>query len=168
MGTGFNTVMSRSVFELGNSSNWDLLYTANHKAIPTTTKRDQYFPIPEITIPFLIDSNILAVHVASISAKRNWHFAGILNQKIRIGLSIGGSPDAVAESSRKISLNQIQLLTFRELTDTYAVTFKTPFWINNITLTVWEYIGAVSDTTEILIQNLKADITRIETKIDAL
>jgi len=158
--------MGQLVLQLSNSENWESIYNESHVAQRVATAPERYYPIPEVVLPFLLERHILAVSVFSNNAKPYWHYAGTMSQRISLGLVVGGGPDADSVSKRKIWLNQTQLIIFPKLTSTYSVAFKAPYWFEDFTLTVWQYIGPESDSTESLIRDLEADLIRIEAKLD--
>lgn len=156
------------ILGLGNSQNWESLGSYSAQGAPVPNNPNAYQPIPEFSIPLTIDSRIIAVVAESTSAKPTWHFAGFLFQKVHLGIIVGGGFDSDATSARKIYLNRISLLTFRNLTPTYGISFKPPFWFQDVKLTIWKYTGV--DTTVELNQlaNIQLKLTSIETKIDNL
>ncbi|OCQ98958.1 hypothetical protein BCD64_23250 [Nostoc sp. MBR 210] len=156
------------ILQLGNADNWQQIYNTSVAAVNVTP--DTHVPIAEITVPFLIDTHVLAVYITTnIPEGRDWNFAGFLNQKFELGLTVGGVPEADELSRRKLWLNRIKLVIFPPLTSTYAISFDVPKWFKNVSLTVWEYIGADFDSTEqTLNQDIQPTLARIESKIDAL
>lgn len=144
--------MGNPVLQLSNSANWEDVYNESTTALSITSTR--HAPISEITVPVLFERHIIAVYATSSTAKPTWHFAGFLNQKIRLGLIPGGLPDADAVQRRKIWLNRVTLLFFPKITSTYSVSFNIPKWFNTISLNIFEYRGIESDSTEDLIREL--------------
>lgn len=144
--------MGHPVLQLSNAANWEDVYNESTTALSITSTR--HAPISEITVPVLFERHIIAVYATSNTAKSTWHFAGFLNQKIRLGLIPGGLPDADAVQRRKIWLNRVTLLFFPKITSTYSVSFNIPNWFNTISLNIFEYRGIESDSTEDLIREL--------------
>ncbi|MDF5706550.1 MAG: hypothetical protein PUP90_02420 [Nostoc sp. S4] len=160
--------MSNPVLQLGNSSNWESVYTSSVNAV-VSADGQSYRPIPTITIPILLDKHIIAVSVTCSTAKPTWYFGGFINQKIALGILVGGLPDSEAVQKRKIWLNRITLIIFPKLTETYSLSLDVPKWFQDVSFSVFKYIGTESDTTEDLInQVINVDLPRIESKIDAL
>lgn len=156
------------ILQLGNADNWEQIYSTSVAAVTVTPK--VHAPIPEITVPLLLDNHILAVYITTeIPEGSNWNFAGFLNQKFELGLTVGGIPEADELSRRKLWLNRIKLIMFPQLTSNYAISFDVPKWFKSINLTVWQYTGVDYDSVE---QSLTEDIIprlmSIESKIDAL
>jgi len=157
--------MSFSGLALGNQNNWQSFYTSTTQAVFTSTT--SYTPIPTVTIPVLLESHIIAVTVSCSNAKPTWNFGGYLNQRVNLGLIVGGLPDSDAVQKRKLWLNRLTLLIFPELTSTYAISFDVPKWFQDFTVTVFEYIGP-SSTTDDLINSLQQTVNAIQTKVNTL
>ncbi len=112
------------ILSLGNAANWDSLGSYSAQGAPVPNNPNAYQPIPEFSIPLIIDSRIIAVLAESTSAKPTWHFAGFLFQKVHLGITVGGGFDSDATQARKIYLNRISLLIFRNLAPTYSLNFQ--------------------------------------------
>ncbi|MDZ8228295.1 hypothetical protein [Nostoc sp. ChiVER01] len=154
------------ILQLGNADNWEQIYHTTVAAVTLNSKIHN--PIPEITIPLLLETHILAVYVTTdIPEGRKWNFAGFLNQKFELGLTVGGTPEADELSRRKLWLNRIKLVVFPRLTATYSITFGVPEWFKNVNVTVWQYVGADYDSVEqFLTSDIQPALARIEQKID--
>ncbi len=156
------------ILQLGNASNWESVYFSTQFAYQINTVPPRYAPIPKIVVPTQLESHILAVYVSCTPLKSSWHFAGWLSQKIFTGLTVGGTTDAESVQRRKIWLNKITLIRLEKLANSYSIAIEVPKWFQSVSIQVWEYIGPVSDSTEVLIEGLKTDIVRLESKIDAI
>lgn len=156
------------ILQLGNADNWEQIYQTTVAAVTLNSKIHN--PIPEITVPILLETHILAVYVTTdIPEGRKWNFAGFLNQKFELGLTVGGTPEADELSRRKLWLNKIKLILFPKLTATYSIAFGVPEWFKNVNVTVWQYVGTDYDSVEqFLIEDIQPALARIESKIDAL
>ncbi len=163
----------RAIIQLGED-NWQPIYSGNHEVSYTADGRG-FTPMPEINVTgyFLpLNSPILAVHATSTTAKRTWHVAGWLVQRVRSGLVVGGLPDADL-GKRRIPLNQLDLI-FWELLLTnfieleYQIFFQFPPWIRTLNLQVWKYTGAVTDQVMAELNFIRSDLAGIERKIDIL
>jgi len=142
--------------ELGNSENWESIWS-NTITAQQGTFPNSHLPIPNQEVPILLNRHVLACAVSSATAKPTWNFAGFLGQKLFSGLIVGGSPDTFAVNKYKLWLDRITLLTFDKLTPTYSVVFEIPKWFDQVTINLWQYIGADRDSTDDLIE-----ITRFE------
>lgn len=118
-------------------------------------------PIPPITVPFLLENDIIAISVTSDSAPSTWRFAGRVAKKISTGIVVGGLPDTTVSDRKILLLDRINLLRFTRLTDTYAIEIEPPFYFKDIALTLWIYTGVDSDT-------VSEQLTRIEFAVDEI
>lgn len=158
--------MSHPVLNLQGQGIWNQVYNEHRNA---TLVQTAHIPIPAFEISFLFESHILAVRCLSTTAKAHWRFAGILSQQFQIGTGGTASPlPDVTASQHKSRLNRTELIIFPKLTGNYQLIFEPAYWLKDARLTIWEYTGIESDTTEELIQTLKVDLIRIESKVDAL
>jgi hypothetical protein len=145
------------ILQLSNAANWTEIYSANFSAIEITPKLHE--PIPEVNIPVQLESAILAVYVTTVIPDgANWNFAGIINQRFQLGLTVGGTPEADSLARRKVWLNRIQLVIFPKLTTSYSCTFTFPDWFKTGTLTLWEYNGPDYESTDQLLQEIKSKV----------
>lgn len=142
---------------------WEFVYDETFQGVQPTP--DTYIPIPRITIPVLLQERVLVVGTSSESTKPNWRFAGTLTQR----LSIPGLGAGLVDSAREaLRINGLTLVVFPHLTQDYQLDFDVYPWIRDITVAVWRYTGPEFNSTEELIQTLKVDILRVETKIDQI
>ncbi len=159
--------MSTSILDLGNSANWQLFYS-NSLAADTPLGTHKPVPIPEFTLPVQLDRHIIAIAITSSTAKPTWYFAGFLNQRIAIGLVVSGLPDSDVLQRRKLYLDRISVLIFPKLSTSYSLSLELPKWFTKANLTVWEYVGPESDSTENLIATLQNTVNAIKAKTDKL
>jgi len=145
--------MGNLVVQLDNSSNWNTFYSTTVTATPDANG-SSFAAIPEYTVPILADKHIIAVSISASNAKPTWHFGGFLNQKIPTGLTVGGLPSTDAVQKRRLYLDRLTLLIFRQLTSTYSISVEVPKWFSDFTLVIFEYTGPQSDSTENLINQL--------------
>jgi hypothetical protein len=79
----------------------------------------------------------------------------------------------VASTQRVVLLNRGgTLIQFPRYAPQYRLEVEVPKWHKEMDLTIWEYIGPITDTTvqAVLEQAdlIRVDLLRIETKLDAL
>ncbi len=155
--------MSHPVLQLANASNWILFYRQYFRVRflgPTT-----YEPLAPITLPVQSEHRILVAGCTSQTAKSTWYLGGWLRPVIDTGATDFG----FAELDRvPIPLNAPRLVMLPQVASNYKLRFEVPYWHQEITLTVYQYIGPDVDSTEVLIDSLQADLSRIESKIDHL
>jgi hypothetical protein len=99
------------ILELGNSNNWDLVYTRSVSANFIT--ETNYYPIEEFDIPFLTTVRFMAFQVTSSTAKPYYKYGGLIKQKFRAGMIVGGGVDITFNNSKKLYLNQITLVELK-------------------------------------------------------
>jgi hypothetical protein len=155
--------------DLSNSANWELVSNQFFQPIPTSgANPNTIYPIYEFPIsPILFENPLVAIYAKSPSAPPHWQFAGLLIQRVAVGLVIGGLNEAIQET-KAVRLNTIQVFNLPQYTSTYQLNFRVARWLRDIELNVWRYIGSQSDSTENMIQGLEQDLARIEFKIDNL
>jgi hypothetical protein len=125
-------------------------------AVPPYPQVEKYSPIPDWTTTTTLDSPIIAVNATSSTAEPHWKYAGMAIQEIRTGLSVGGQPDSTI-AAKKFYLNQTTLLIFPDLGPDFNLLFRIPYWLREIDLTLWNYVGPITrDYDGILNQILEA------------
>lgn len=155
--------MGDPILSLNNSANWIDLWSDSYVSGPSVTQAIE--PIPPVTVPFLIDSHIVAVYVESLTAKPTWYFGGLLDQQISIGLTVGGGVDANISAKGKLWLDSNTLFILPKLTPEYALRFIVPKWFTQVSFIVWTYVGPVGDSTEKLIKTLQLTANEINAKL---
>lgn len=159
--------MSQPIVDFGSNGNWQQVFDEFRSAV-VVTDRD-IIPIPAFEVGVLFESPLLAVRCLSPTAKATWKFAGTLSQRFPLGTGgVASSLPIVTGSVRSLRLNRTALVQFDLFTNTYELLFEPPSWLKDIRVTVWEYVGEVSDTTSELIETVKIDVARVENKIDSL
>jgi hypothetical protein len=153
--------MSTPILDLNNSANWENHYHGSFEGGQAIVNgRTIYAPILETNLPIAFEKRIIAVYAISASAKPTWNFAGYISQKIKTGLVIGSVPESLVER-RPFWLNQITLLFLPQVASTYALSITPAKWLKDISLYTWQYIGAESDTTEVVINNIQTTVNQI-------
>lgn len=152
------------ILDLTNPNNWQQLYNQSFTAAVKQPKPYQYFPIPEIQFPLLMEKHIIVCAASSLTAPPKWRFAGFVDQRLRFGLTTGGAYDGNAYQ-KKIWLNRNTLIIFPKLTPDYSFSIKIPYWIDHIQLIFWQYIGSENDSIEIALSNLSTKLDETNAKI---
>ncbi len=130
--------------EFGNSSNWNLIYSASKVAEDTSTTIQQRFrAIDPFSVPFLLDTPIVAVFASSETNPGYWRFAGNIFQKVQTGITVGGTPDSYLKQER-IWLDEITIRSFATQPQTYELEFRVPYWLREITVQVFAYTGPLA------------------------
>lgn len=160
--------MATQGLELSTSTNWQDAYSASASATYLPGSTTSHERIPPIEVPLLFDSHVLAVYPDSTTAKDWWITAGWVSRRIQTGITIGGSPDVRATESQKLIFREINLIIYPNITSTYSLVIDAPYWFDQLSISVWEYIGPVSYSNETLIIDQNIQLDRIEQKIDTL
>jgi hypothetical protein len=156
------------VVQLSNKDYWESLYNISLTGgtLYTDAGKPVPLPIPPVTIPFLLESFIVAVSVATtVPDSATWRFAGYANQKISTGLVLGGSQDATLNKSQALFLDQINLVMFPKISANYSLSVSLPEWFRSAQITVWQYTG-VDDTDEKIL--LAEGLSGLNAKLDQL
>jgi hypothetical protein len=135
------------------------VWSGSYEQQPVPGELTRFYPIATINVPILLTSPVILVNCTSVNAPLNWKFAGYLRQVIPSPLLIGAATTANTRQER-IYLNRLSLIQFERLVSTYQLLIDIPYWIIDVQLSIFEYVGIVADT----IQRLET----IEAKIDNL
>ena len=164
------------VVDLATVGAWELTYYQKHTG-NLQNRRIRAPLIEPIELPYLTDKHIFLVGATSLKAKPSWLRAGYFYQQIDgihvddtlIFEGLGQVPTTEVDFTRRlIKLNAIELVIFPKITNDYRLRFEALPWIEEITIGVWEYVGTESDSTEDLIQSVRAKLETLEFKIDNL
>lgn len=159
--------MSHPIYDLNNSQNWQFAYSEQKTA--QQTHNGYYFPIPEFQLPTLFESPVLLVEVDCPEAKPWWWLGGTAR------LSIDG-PGVVADEvfliRRRLPVNRPAIIQFPQVLPQYNLSVSIVPWLRQVTLSVYEFVGPIADSTEqLLIERtdvLRVDLARIEAKLNAM
>lgn len=158
--------MGDPIVNFGGVENWAPVYNQTKNAIWLNSTT--YTPIPKFQLPFILNSPYLLVEASNIDAKPWWYLGARIQQII----SVGVVPETAGTGLIRIPVNRPKLVSFPRYTDDYLLRVEIPPWFDRMKISVWEYTGPISDTTEELIIErsdvIRVDLTRIETKIDQL
>ncbi|MBD2202754.1 hypothetical protein H6G33_17905 [Calothrix sp. FACHB-1219] len=155
---------------------WELTYFQRHVGDALNRRLRRPF-IEFIELPYLTDKHIFLVGASYLDKPPTWSRAGYLYQQVDgihvddtvVFEGLGRVPTTEIDNSRfLIRLNTVQLIRFPVVSETFRLRFEPLPWIPQITLAVWEYVGEEIDSTEELIQSVRAKLETIEFKIDNL
>lgn len=153
--------MSSPILDLSDGSNWVQVYDTTLFAQAVPGRQGSFYPIPNHEIPSAIDRRILAVGSSSTKTKPTWNLGFYLAMIIKIpGV---GNAEAASVPIR-LGLN---LVRFPPLSNQYSLKARIPKWHQEMSITIWKYIGIESDILNFL-EDIQPAVTRIESKIDSL
>lgn len=163
------------LFNLTQLGSWELMYL---KKLVGSNAGNYRYGAPRIypvELPWLTHSRIFLIGATSIKAKPSWYRAGYLHQQVD-GVAINDSAvfegmqatptTAIDADQQVIPLNSLKLVIFPKLADAYRLRFTPVRWLNEVTLGIWEYKGTENDSTEDLIQVVRAKLEAIEFKLE--
>jgi hypothetical protein len=146
-----------------NSNNWENIYNASANAIIYSDK--SYIPIPPISAPIFLESDIIAVYInTTVPTGRNWRYGGFCEQRFTSGLLVGGSADAAGEP-KNIWIDKITTIFFPQITAQYSLRFYFPSWFKSVSLSLWQYTGP-DDTDEKIA--MSEEFANLNFKLDQL
>lgn len=154
------------IVQFRTQSNWEFGFEGSREAAVVNAKIQ---PIPLFEIGYLFDSHILAVRASTENAKPGWKYGGKLRQKIQIGS--GGAVSALPNVTAQrvdLDLNDWTLAIFPKFYSEYQLVYVPPRWFKDVTLKVYQYVGPQSSNLIDLLNEVKSDVLRVESKVDQL
>ena len=146
-----------------NPNNWELIY--NYSATAGQAGENSYIPIPPISIPVFLESDIIAVYVSATAPPgRIWDFGGNIEQRFISGLTVGGAAD-IAGIPHRTSNDKVTVLFFPKISASYSLKYYPPKWFRNVNLTVWQYTG-IDDTEENI--QMEEEFGNVNFKLDQI
>jgi hypothetical protein len=150
------------------STNWTEAYSTQRFEIQFPGRLPPRKQIPSFVVPVLVDSPILAIWTDSDGKRPNWNLGGFVRWGIQ-SASIGPELRSLNSQSQSLQLGESTLLDLRETgVQSFQLRIFPQRYLPDLRLKVFEYIGPIGDSTEDLINIARADLTRIEAKIDGL
>lgn len=151
------------VVEIGNANNWENIYSYSASAgiLSDTT----YIPIPPITAPIFLESDIIAVYVdTNVPNGKSWRWGGYVEQRFVNGLTVGGNASSAGEP-KNMWIDKITTIFFPTITAEYSLKFYFPKWFKNVSLQCWQYTGTDDNLTDI---TQAQEFANINFKLDQL
>ncbi|MEO8891646.1 MAG: hypothetical protein ABI417_08950 [Coleofasciculaceae cyanobacterium] len=122
--------------DTANANNWSQVWQQN--GIPVSIER-----YSQITCPILLSSPVIALMFSVPLSLEAWKFGGYINREIATNLTVGGQSDARLESSRRLYVNRLQVITYSVKT-TYSLIINAAIQGSNCSLSAWEYTGLIT------------------------
>lgn len=161
---------------LAEAGVWELaFYQQITGDIRLRQRRPRLPAIAPVELPALFDGRIFIA--GATNREKPWYLAGHLyceigGLKINDGVlfpDLGARPSSGADLERKaITLNSLDLVIFPRVAPQIALRFEPVPWLDKVTFALWEYKGIETDSTEDLIESLKAQVATLEFKVDQL
>ena len=156
--------MSEPLLQLSDAANWQQVY--NDEIVADDAPHGRYYPIQSFVVPALLTSPILCLGASSLSARPHWKLGFYARQYLgSTGLG------AIETNSYRAFLDRLVLARFQLFSPQYQLRIEIPFWHQRMSIGIWEYSGAIGDTTEQLIieqsEITRADVARVEAAINS-
>lgn len=152
-------------YDANNPDNWVNLYSNSFDATyPQGKQIPIYTPIPNTALNLEIDSPILAIYAESTQYPNSQKYLGKIYQSI-LGNNIFPSP-TLTHKGVNIYANQTVFAEFTQFDDNYDLILDVQSRIENISITIFKYVGDIQNTVNTEIQELKDKIDQLELKLD--
>ncbi|MBE9199083.1 MULTISPECIES: hypothetical protein [unclassified Nodularia (in: cyanobacteria)] len=146
-----------------NSAEWFLKFDRAGNA-KIDDKGNIEEPIQAIEPDVQFTKNTIGIYCSSTSARPNWYAAGELYQAFFVGFGDAGA--AQGESIRCILNRHIihRFTVFPGISteNKYVLSFTPKFWLKDITIQVWEYIGTNQGVTS---EDLDLGIKQVNSQV---
>lgn len=154
--------------DLNSSLSWEQIHFSSRDAPLINPYTFQPLDAIPVDGGILRNAPIIATYAQSTQAKPHWRAAGYINQTISTGIALGGSQDTEYTVGYFVALNRIKLHFLNPALGNYGLKFYCKKYLRNISITVWQYTGAYTETLQQEIQVNRIIIRRIEDKVNDL
>lgn len=159
--------MGDLILNLNDPANFLQVYDERRDVEPAGNGYE--FPLPAFEIPFLFDRPVLFVKALSTSARSTWKHGGVLTQRVQLGSGGSASTLPLAENQRRgLRLGRTELCYFPLIAPQYQILLEAPHWLDDLRVTIWEYVGPISTEELAILGQLRQDLARIEVKVNAI
>lgn len=159
--------MQDLILDLSNQANFLQVYDVLREVQPAGNGYSM--PIPAFEIPFLFSRPVLAVKAFSQSARSYWKHGGTLTQRIQLGSGGSASTLPIVENNRRsLRLGRTELCYFPMIASQYELLLECPHWLDDVRVTIWEYVGPITTEQKQLLELVRIDVLRTEAKVTAL
>lgn len=147
-------------FDADSSSNWVEIFSDSYEATYIQGKATQvYQPIPAIEIDVDIDSPLIAIYCSSTQYDDTEKFLGTIIQQVKLPNIF---PTSVASGKGESLYNNRTILAkFTEFDDTYSLLFKPKYYVEQVSIKIYKYIGSTYFVLEERLNNLESKIDQI-------
>lgn len=161
---------------LGAPGAWQLKHFGAYTASPERLK--SYKPrtlIDPFGIPIIFNSHIIAIRIKSLDF--NWRWAGSLIQVLpESGIADPEEWDGQEQSLEGVEIDRhsallnhsIKEMQFKQVSADLRLVFEPRPWLPRFTMAIWEFNGALNDSTEEKIDAARSQLTTIDHKVDEL
>jgi hypothetical protein len=140
-----------------------MLKTASEwKLIVNESRANDKGSIPAIEPKINFTSSVIGIFATSSLSPADWYSAGDFLQLYQVGFGTSGYAQA---GYFKVILNRYQIYKFNKILsneNNYLISFLPKFYLKNINLKVWEYVGQQQETT---LEDLKVSINSMHQRL---
>lgn len=150
--------MSHPVLTLNDAANWQLFYRQRYQSptIAGAGRNRSHAPIVPQMLPPTLNNRIIAAGCNSAVAKPTWNVGGYLTPIVACGSEV---LEADLESHRLL-LNRARLILIPALAASCKLRYSIPPWFEEISISIYQYVGSETDSTENLIRELQTQISQ--------
>lgn len=152
-------------YEFSNGANWEQVWSGSFTASRPPGFSDRHYRIPEIVVPVLLEGFVLAVYCTSSTNPGWWHSGGLMNVKFPTGILTGGIGETQPSERYRIWLDKITSFEIPKMASSYELSFNAPYWLDQLSISVYQYIGPVNDSTESKLDALEQKLDLILSEI---
>lgn len=153
--------MSHELVNFSQANQWIQLFSHHFEAQYVGPK--SYIPIAGIEIPIQADHRFLAAGCVSTTARSSWHLGGWLTPSFASGR---GDLGDVGLGRLAVPLQGTKLLVLPQYSTAYKLRFDIPYWIDDLSLTIFQYIGTEGDSTEAILAQVQSSLAEIQAKLN--
>lgn len=97
------------------------------------------------TCPILLSSPCIALLMSAplVNNVSEWYLGAYIQREVFSGLTVGGSPDARLDGSRKLYLNRLQVFTYPTICE-YSLKANCRAYGGGVQLFAYEYTGEIN------------------------
>lgn len=154
-------------FDADNSNNWVEIFTNSYQVNYIQGKITKvYQPIEPQELILNIDSPLIAINCTSTQYPNQKRYLGSIAQQVNIP---GFFPTISAMGGTKaIYSNQTILANFTQFDDSYNLLLKPRYYVEQLTVTIYKYIGSVHFVLEEKLNTIEAKIDEIAETVNTV
>ena len=154
-------------FDADNSTNWIEIFSDSYKVSYIQGKATKvYVPIEPQELSVNIDSPLIAINCTSTQYPTQNRYLGSIVQQVQLP---GLFPTTTALGKGKgIYSNQTVLAQFTEFDDSYSLLLKPKYYVEQITITIYKYIGSAHYVLEERLNTIEGKIDQIAESINTV
>ncbi len=154
-------------FDADNSANWQEIFSASYQVSYVQGKATKvYVPIEPTELAVNLDSPLIAVNCTSTQYPTQKRYLGSIVQQVKLP---GLFPTTSALGRGKgIYSNQTVLAKFTEFDDSYSLLLKPKYYVEQLTITIFKYVGSTYFVLEERLNTIETKIEQIAESINTV